>query len=124
MPDIEIEIGGRPFTVTCQEGEEEFLFAAAAALDAEARPLIDAMGRLPEGRMLLMAGLMIADRAAGTREELMRLRARLAEIEATPPPAPERVEVPVIPPQITETLAEMAARAESLASRMEERMAG
>ena len=55
MPDIEISIGGRNFTVSCQPGEEHFLRGAAAMLDAEAAPLVAQMGRLPEARMLLMA---------------------------------------------------------------------
>jgi cell division protein ZapA len=32
----------------------------------------------------------------------------------------EKVEVPVIPPAVTETLAEIAARAEALAAKLEE----
>lgn len=121
MPDLEITVGGRPFLVSCQPGEEHFLRAAAAMLDAEAQPLITAMGRLPEAKMLLMAGLMLADRTAAVEDELRQLKARLAELESRPAPEPVRIEVPVIPPQVAETMAEIAARAEALAARMEER---
>ena len=65
MPEVQISIGGRPFTVACQEGEEHFLESAAKLLDNEASTLMDQIGRLPEARMLLMAGLMLA--AATTR---------------------------------------------------------
>ena len=121
MPDLEITVGGRPFLVACQPGEEHFLRAAAAMLDSEAQPLIASMGRLPEAKMLLMAGLMLADRTAAVEDESRQLKARIAELEARPAPAAERIEVPVIPPQVSETLAEVAARAESLAARIEER---
>lgn len=120
MPDIEIKIGGRAFSVTCQAGEEHFLRAAAAMLDAEAQPLVTQMGRIPEARMLLMAGLMLADKAAAVEDENRQLKARLAEIEARPTPEREKVEVPVVPPQVVETLAELAARAEALAAEVEE----
>ncbi len=123
MPDLEITVGGRPFLVSCQPGEEHFLRAAAAMLDAEAQPLIAAMGRLPEAKLLLMAGLMLADRTAAVEDEIRQLKARLAEIEGRPAPAPVTQEVAVIPPQVTETLAEIAARAEALAGRMEEKLA-
>ena len=63
MPELDIRIGGRTFTVACQAGEEPFLQAAAALLDAEAAPLAAQVGRLPEARLLLMAGLMLADRS-------------------------------------------------------------
>ena len=121
MPDLEILIGERPFTVACQPGEEHFLRTAAAMLDGEAQPLIAQLGRIPEARMLLMSGLMLADRTAAVEDENRQLKARLAEMDSRPLPEPTRVEVPVIPPQVTETLAEIAARAEALAARIEER---
>jgi cell division protein ZapA len=121
MPELDITIGGRTFRVACQEGEEHFLNTAAQMLDTEAQPLIAQMGRMPETRMLLMAGLMLADRTAAVEDDLRRLKAKLAEIEARPAPAPERIEVAVIPPQVTDTLAELAARAEALAAKVEER---
>jgi cell division protein ZapA len=121
MPELDITIGGRTFRVACQQGEEHFLNTAAQMLDTEAQPLIAQMGRMPETRMLLMAGLMLADRTAAVEDELRRLKAKLAEIEARPAPAPERIEVPVIPPQVADTLAELAARAEALAAKAEER---
>ncbi len=122
MPDIEITIGGRSFTVSCQPGEEHFLRAAAKALDTEAQPLIAQMGRIPEARMLLMAGLMLADKTAAVEDENRQLKARLADVDGRPAAEPVRIEVPVIPPQLTETLAEIAARAEALAARVEEKV--
>ncbi|MBD3764368.1 MAG: cell division protein ZapA [Rhodobacterales bacterium] len=120
MAEVQIVIGGRPFSVACREGEERFLLAAAQILDAEAQPLV-AQGRLPEARMLLMAGLMLADRTAALQDEIALLKDRLAQAEACPAPAPERIEVPVIAPQVVETLAELAARAEALADQIEDR---
>lgn len=120
MPDVTVRIGGRDFQVACQAGEEHFLRAAAGMLNAEAEPLVQQMGRLPEARMLLMAGLMLADKTAAVEDELRQVKSRLAELEGRPLPVPEKVEVPVIPPQVHETLAEIAARAEALASRMED----
>ena len=122
MPDIEISIGGRNFTVSCQPGEEHFLRGAAAMLDAEAAPLVAQMGRLPESRMLLMAGLMLADKTAAIEDENRQLKLKLAEIEARPQPEREKVEVAVVPPGLRETLAEIAARAEAMAASVEDRL--
>lgn len=116
MPEIDISIGGRNFNVACQDGEEAFLRAAAAMLDAEAQPLVAQMGRLPEARMLLMAALMLADKTAAYEDEIRQLKVRL-DVE---PPEPKTVQISVIPPQIPETFAEIAARAEALAARIEE----
>jgi cell division protein ZapA len=121
MPDVTISIGGRDFQVACQTGEEHFLQAAAAMLNAEADPLVQQMGRLPEARMLLMAGLMLADKTAALEDETRQLKARLHELESRPAAPTERVEVPVVPARVAETLAEIAARAEALAERVEDR---
>ncbi len=122
MPDLTITIGGRDFQVACQPGEEHFLRAASTLLNAEAEPLVQQMGRLPEVRMLLMAGLMLADKTASVEDENRTLKAKLATLEARPLPEAEKIEVAVIPPQLRDTMAEIAARAEALAERVEERV--
>lgn len=127
MAELRITIGGRDFDVACQEGEEHFLRMAAAMLDAEAQSLSVQLGRIPEARMLLMAGLMLADKAAGAEDNVRVLRGRVEELEAQLAAAksnPVKVEVPVVPAAVTDTLAEIAARAEALADRVEETVAG
>ncbi|MFW2587372.1 cell division protein ZapA [Sagittula sp. SSi028] len=129
--EVSIHIGGRTFEVACQEGEQPFLQSAAALLDAEAQVLVEQIGRLPEPRMLLMAGLMLADKTAGLEEKLgaseQKLAAVQAELEAlknAPAPEPEKVEVPVIPASVQDALAEIAARTEALAETVDEKLAG
>ncbi len=128
MPEETITIGGKNFEVACQEGEEKFLHTAAGMLDNEAQTLITQIGRLPEARMLLMAGLMLADRTAGVEdrlrtaeEEVERLRAEIAQLRKAQRAGINRVEVPVVPKEVSETLAELAARAEALADQIDER---
>ena len=129
MPEVPIQIGGRTFNVACQEGEEHFLHSAANLLDNEAKSLMDQIGRLPESRMLLMAGLMLADKHAGSEDQMKQMEDKVAQQEAwieelqnRPKPEPERMEVAVIPDQVTESLAELAARAEALATAAEEKL--
>lgn len=127
--EVEIGIGGRTFEVACQEGEQQFLLSAASLLDAEAQVLVQQIGRIPETRMLLMAGLMLADKTAGLEEKLRdaeeqlgAMKAEIAELKAKPAPAPEKVEVAVIPSDVTDALAELAARAELLAETADEKL--
>ncbi|MEL6888938.1 MAG: cell division protein ZapA [Pseudomonadota bacterium] len=128
MPEVTVTIGGRQFVVACQDGEEHYLHTAAKMLDDEAQVLADQVGRLPEARMLLMAGLMLADKTASVEDRVTSVEAKLAERDAEleglrnmGAPEPERIEVPVVPESVTETLAELAARAEAVAAEIEEK---
>lgn len=123
MPQIDIIIGSRTFEVACQEGEEHYLQSAAAMLDTEAAHLSSQIGRMSEVRMLLMAGLMLADKTAGLEDKvkesantLAHLQTKIDILEARPA---ARIEVPVVPAEVTDALAEVAARAESLADQIE-----
>jgi len=127
--EVDIKIGGRSFEVACQEGEQQFLLSAATLLDAEAQVLVEQIGRIPEARMLLMAGLMLADKTAGLEERLREAEAQIAGLEtemaalqAQPKPEPEKVEVAVIPDDVTDALAELTARAEALAETVDEKL--
>lgn len=129
MPESKINIGGRDFSVSCQDGEEHFLLAAAKLLNAEATVLTGQISRMPETRMLLMSGLMLADKTAGLEEKLSQAEAkigaqeaRIEELQDAPTPELERVEVAVIPPMVTDTFAEIAARAEALADKVDEKL--
>lgn len=131
MPQVEVVIGGRAFEVACQVGEEPYLRAAAAMLDTEAAALSAQIGRVPEARMLLMSGLMLADKTAGLEDRLREAEERMAEMariieslqsqprEVVSETREVRVEIPVEVPVIPEShvvrLAELAAEAEALA---------
>lgn len=131
MPEVQIEIGGRTFEVACQAGEEHYLQSAAKMLDEEASVLAAQIGRIPEPRMLLMAGLMLADKTAGLQDKLRETQDKLAEKDAeldqvrnAPTPEAQRIEVPIVPQEVTDTLAEIAARAEALAETVDGSRAG
>ncbi|MGJ8611109.1 MAG: cell division protein ZapA [Octadecabacter sp.] len=128
MPQVEIKIGGRSFEVACQIGEEQFLMTAAAMLDVEASSLSTQVGRMPESRMLLMAGLLLADRTAGLEDKVREAEAKLAQAQAqldntSVKTEVERVEVevPVVPSEFIEKMEAMAKRAEEIADDVERR---
>ena len=81
MPELTLEIGGRVFEVACEPGQEPSLERAAAMLNAEADRVTDAMGRSTEKRMLLLAGLMLADSMTGVEGKLAAAEERLRAAE-------------------------------------------
>lgn len=125
MPEVTIQIGGRSFQVACQDGEESYLQAAAKLLDDEAQVLVRQIGRIPESRLLLMAGLMLADKTAGLDDQLKLAEQRIAELETALAEAQAAAtQVAEVPAVVTDTLAELAARAEAMAQLAEEKAAG
>jgi cell division protein ZapA len=124
MPEVRISIGGRDFDVACQPGEEHFLKAAAKMLDAEAQSLMGQIGRMPELKMLLMAGLMLADKTAGLEDQVRvtEERAQAAERSLERARASSvRAEIAAVPEAVLDRFAELAAEAEALAAEVEAR---
>ena len=133
MPEVQIEIGGRTFTVACREGEENFLEAAAKILDAEANVILKQVGRMPPDRMLLMAGLMLADKTITLEDDVESLQAKVGARDKSLRSADERLadrarriaELQDAPPHtdkddtMADGLAELAARAEAIADELD-----
>jgi len=89
MATVTVAIGGRNYKLSCADGEEVHLGALGAALAVKAEELTASIGTMSEPRLLLMAGLQIADelftlRAAppADRDQLERLAVRLEALAA------------------------------------------
>ena len=119
MPELSVRIGGREYEVACRPGEERHLEMAVAMLDAEATALADRIGELPEARMLLMAGLMLADRAVGMEKKLRDRKSLLAGQSNGANETSDQESGEADDQETSDRLAELAAQAEALAERIE-----
>jgi cell division protein ZapA len=102
MASIDLEVGGRKYTLACRDGEEEHLRDVAAMVDRKAREAATALGNIGEARQLLFAALLLAD----------ELKER--GVTATPPAAPATPD-----PVVADALEDLASRVEMLADRLE-----
>ncbi|MTH64537.1 cell division protein ZapA [Paracoccus shanxieyensis] len=118
MAEVDFSIGHKSYKLACQEGEERLLKRAAALLDNEAQHILEQAGRMPEPRLLLLAGLMLAERTTAFEDRALTAERELSRLKTNP----ARVEVPVVPASLSEAMAEMAARAEALAQKAEEQL--
>ena len=130
MPEVTIKIGDRPFKVACPAGEENQLEAASAKLNVEAKVLIAHSGRVPESQMLLMSGLMLADRAIALEEKVKAAEVEMSSLrQSNKNITPEirtvikEVKVTAVPEELLESLAELSARAEAAADDLEQKIA-
>lgn len=67
MGSVTVTVGGRRYPLSCADGEEGYLASLAGMLAAKADELTTAIGTMSEPRLLLMAGLQIADDLAAAR---------------------------------------------------------
>lgn len=100
MSNVNLTIGGRPFTVACADGEEEHVGALGQMIDAKLATMEPLTGQ-NEVRMLLFAALLLADELHETR----------AGTTAKPAPA--------FPPALAKRLDTIAGQMENLALRLE-----
>ena len=76
MTELEISIGGRIFSVACENEEQDKVKRAAALINEEADSIQAQLGRLPEAKMLLLSALMIADRLVDVESDSKVLQER------------------------------------------------
>ncbi len=80
MTELEISIGGRVFSVACDNEEQEKVKQAASVINEEADAIQTQLGRLPESKMLLLSALMIADRLADLESESTVLKEKSEDL--------------------------------------------
>jgi cell division protein ZapA len=67
MAQVEIEVGGRSYELSCRDGEEDRLRLLGRLVDARAADVARAVGKASEARELLLTALLLADELDETR---------------------------------------------------------
>lgn len=77
MGQVSVNLNGRSYLLECGEGEEQHLLALAGTIDEQIEKVKDQFGQIGDDRLMLMAGLMVADELSETRSKLEEVNARL-----------------------------------------------
>jgi cell division protein ZapA len=75
MPTVDVTINGRQHQVGCDEGQETRLKRLAAYVDGRVGELARQQGQVGDARLLLLAGLLIAEELSDAYDEIKRLKA-------------------------------------------------
>ena len=83
LGQVNLTVNGRPFTVTCDDGQEGRIRRLGQYIDGKVAEFVGSIGQVGEARLLLLAALVIADELADANEALRleRSGARAAEAE-------------------------------------------
>lgn len=74
MSQISIAVNGRDYSIVCEDGQERHLTRLAEYIDRRIEELVESVGQIGDARLLLMAGLLIADELSDAYAELAALQ--------------------------------------------------
>ncbi len=97
MANVVVTVAERPYTMQCPDGQEDHLRELAQLLDGEVSRIKQNVGSIGDIRLLVMSGLMVADRLSeairkiealedqvqGLRESRNLAQTQLKTLEAT-----------------------------------------
>lgn len=113
MAQVSVWINGYSYLVGCEDGQEAHLEAMAAVLQKRVND-VKSLGQQGEARVLLLAGLLLADDLHDKEMALAQAQAGMA-----PAAPPEPVIVTVTDPEFDATVHRLAAKAEEIADALE-----
>jgi cell division protein ZapA len=82
MGAITVVVNGRPYTVGCEDGQEDHVATLAREFDRQVVEVGEQVGQVGDLKLFLMAALMGADELAEARVRLAHLQSQLAARQA------------------------------------------
>ena len=82
MAQVIIQVNGRPYSVGCEDGQENHLTELARHFDRQVRTVSQEVGQLGETRLFLMGALLLADELTDVQARLTQAQAELARLQS------------------------------------------
>ncbi len=81
MANVSLSIGGRRYTLGCADGDEPELERLAVILDEQVANARAMIGEAGDARLLVLAGLLLADRAGAAETALVDAAAQVGTLQ-------------------------------------------
>ncbi len=117
MAQVTVKINGRIYTLACDDGEEQHLEGLASYLDRHVTNLAQGVGQVGDQRLMLMAGLLVADELSEALGEIKTLQDEVASLKDARAGAATKSQD--AENQVAEVLEAAAGRLEEIAGRLE-----
>jgi len=104
MPMVPVTVNGRTYDLACDPGQEDELRRLAGDLAARVERLAAQVGQVGDARLILMAGLLVADELEAARK---------GNGGATEQVAPAEIDA------LADALGDLATRIETIAGKLE-----
>jgi len=76
VSQVLVAVNGRAYNITCDDGQEPRIRRLAHYVDARVGDFVKNLGQVGEGRLLLLAALVIADELSDANEALAQEKSR------------------------------------------------
>jgi cell division protein ZapA len=116
MANVVVQVNDRPYTMQCPDGEEEHLRELARLLDAEVARIRQSVGTVGDIRLLVMSGLMVADRLSEAIRKIEDLEDQVRGLREAR--AAAQFELKAVEETLSERLDFAAKRLEAVASEL------
>lgn len=83
MGQVVISVNNRNFTMECSDGEEDHLRELASLLDNQVKDIKAGVGEVGDIRLLVMAGLIIADQLSEALDRVETLSNEISGVHKT-----------------------------------------
>jgi cell division protein ZapA len=114
MPEVNVEIAGKKYRMTCEEGQEPHLLDLAAELNMRIDKFKGDFGEIGDARLTVMAAIAVVDELAEAERRNAALSVQVAELSAAGGALTHEAET--LERDFAERLSEAAARVESIAA--------
>ena len=118
MANVIVTVADRPYTMQCPDGEEAHLRELALLLDTEVSRIKQSVGSIGDIRLLVMSGLMVADRLSEAIQKIEALEEQVQGLRESRNVS--QTQLKTLETNLTTHLDRAAIRLEALAKSMEE----
>jgi len=110
MGEVIVTVNGRTYPIGCDDGEEAQVTRLSGLVEARVRELTALVGQVGESRLMLMAGLTLADDLEHAQAEIQALRQEINDLQRRNSAAQEDANAML---GLAQRLEDIAARLES-----------
>jgi cell division protein ZapA len=80
MPNVDVEINGKKYRMSCEDGEQEHLLGLAEQLNTRVESYKGDFGEIGDARLTVMAGIAVLDELAEAERRIGLLKQDIAEL--------------------------------------------
>ena len=118
MPNVDVEINGKKYRMSCEDGQQEHLLGLAQQFNTRVDAFKGDFGEIGDTRLTVMAGIAVLDELAEAERKIADLRQDIAEL--TTAGRELTLETEELEQRFARRMAEAARKVEAIANAIDE----